>query len=136
MEIIYRTIDGKEFTDEACAYFYEKTLMDKLRMFGYKGNTCHSTREAAIVILADKDAAKTFLSKAKAEGDHCPGINEGDIGIFYWNSDYEEYCHLGCTEERIRQLHNATEAAMKMFGFLEKEEEEEEKIDENVSTND
>ena len=103
MEIIYRTVDGKEFTDEACAYFHEKVLTKKIVMIGHGGKVCATTQEAVAIILRGADTAKILLRRARDLGDgRIAGIEPGDEGIFLW--DNEEHCYFKVSDVQRRVL--------------------------------
>ena len=103
METIYRTVDGKEFTNEACAYFHEKALTKRIVMIGYGGKTCATTQEAVAIILRGTDTAKILLKKARDDGDgRIAGIKPGDEGIFLWNN--EECCYFKVSDVQRRVL--------------------------------
>lgn len=102
MEIIYRTVDGKEFTNEACAYFHEKTLAKKIVMVGYEGNVCATTQEAVAIILRGADTAKLLLKRARDTGDgRIAGINPGDEGIFLWVNEEHRYFKISDVQRRV-----------------------------------
>lgn len=102
MEIIYRTVDGKEFTNEACAYFHEKALTKKIVMIGYGGKVCTTTIEAVAIILHGADTAKFLLKKARDTGDgHIAGIEPGDEGIFLWNNEESRYFKISDVQRRV-----------------------------------
>ena len=102
MEIIYRTVDGKEFTDEACAYFHEKTLTKKIVMIGHGGKVCATTQEAVAIILRGADTAKLLLKRARDTGDgRIAGINPGDEGIFLWVNEEHRYFKISDVQRRV-----------------------------------
>ena len=93
MELIYRTIDGKEFDNEADACYHENYVIDQMvYMFDSYGKRVHSTPDAIVVLLNGEEAASTFLALEKRQNheyDGSNGINDGDEGIWFWN-DYEK----------------------------------------------
>lgn len=93
MQIIYRTIDGKEFDNEADACYHENELKDGIIMLDRNGNPTGETCNALFVWLRDVEANLAFHAMAKAQGDNCvSSITEGeDWGLFYWEENYEEY---------------------------------------------
>lgn len=102
MEIIYRTVDGKEFTDEACAYFHEKTATKKIVMIGHGGKVCATTQEAVAIILRGADTAKILLKRARDLGDgRIAGIEPGDEGIFLWNKEAYRYFKVSDVQRRV-----------------------------------
>ena len=91
METIYRTIDGKEFTNKDLAVAHESKL-GKFDMIGYQGCDTCDTECAAVVVLYDALSADEFLKSAKEQGDFAvKGIDSGDTGIFLWERFGEQY---------------------------------------------
>lgn len=93
MEIIYRTIDGKEFASKTEAEQHEFKLNDGIIMLNRNGQQVFETSRAYLVWLKDEAANLAFYSKARAEGDTAvKSITEGeDYGLYYWDEGYEEY---------------------------------------------
>lgn len=105
MEIIYRTIDGKEFTNEACAYFHEKVITNKIRLIGFKGGEVPTTREARAIVLCGMDSARVLRMMANESCDSVCGIDDGDTGVFLWDSD--GFCYRRIEDNDIKVLTNA-----------------------------
>lgn len=93
MELIYRTIDGKEFDNEADAYYYENTLMDNIIMLNRNNEVVEATSNAFLVWLKDVNANLAFHAMAERQGDpDVESIMKGeDYGLFYWDEGYEGY---------------------------------------------
>ena len=93
MELIYRTIDGKEFDNEADACYHESVLMDNIIMLNRNNEVVQKTSHAFLVWLKDVDANLAFHAIARREGDDAvKSITEGeDYGLYYWDEGYEEY---------------------------------------------
>ena len=93
MELIYRTIDGKEFDNEADAWYHESVLMDNVIMLNRNNEVVENTSNAFLVWLKDVNANLAFHAMARAEGDDAvKSITEGeDWGLYYWDEGYEEY---------------------------------------------
>lgn len=86
MQIIYRTIDGKEFLDKDEATSHETSLGKGLKMWNRDGNEVADTASAFAVLLVDENATETFLHIAKEQKDHdMSGINRGEYGFFVWD---------------------------------------------------
>ena len=101
MEIIYRTIDGKEFNNETEAQHHELMLRDSLKMWNRQGNETSETCQAFCVYIANEEASKLFLHLAKVQGDHdANGICEGDYGLFYWDECEATYRYID-EDERL-----------------------------------
>lgn len=93
MELIYRTIDGKEFDNEADACYHESVLMDNVIMLNRNNEVVQETSNAFLVWLKDVNANLAFHAMAERQGDLAvSSIAKGeDYGLFYWDEGYEEY---------------------------------------------
>lgn len=93
MELIYRTIDGKEFTNKTDACLHESTLLDGIIMLNLDNEVVQSTSQAFLVWLKDENANLAFHAIARREEDEAvKSISEGeDYGLFYWDEGLEEY---------------------------------------------
>lgn len=114
MEVIYRTIDNKEFTSEACAIFHERVILDGVRMINWRGKECEDTREAVVVVLHGTSAADTFLNLCDKQGDtRVRGIEPAVEGVFVWNINSRKYEYLDVTK------YKALSAAMNIYKELQ-----------------
>ena len=93
MELIYRTIDGKEFDNEADACYHESVLMDNVIMLNRNNEVVEATSNAFLVWLKDVSANLAFHAMAERQGDlDVSSITKGeDYGLFYWDEGLEEY---------------------------------------------
>lgn len=93
MELIYRTIDGKEFDNEADAWYHESVLMDNVIMLNRNNEVVEATSNAFLVWLKDENANLAFHAMAERQGDpDVSSITKGeDYGLFYWDEGLEEY---------------------------------------------
>ena len=93
MQIIFRTVDGKDFTSETEARQHEGKLYDGVIMFNRNNERVYQTSHAFLVWLKDENANLAFHAMARGEGDDAVrSIIEGeDYGLFYWDEGYEEY---------------------------------------------
>ena len=93
MELIYRTIDGKEFDNEADACYHENTIMDNVIMLNRNNEVVEATSNAFLVWLKDVNANLAFHAMAERQGDaDVSSIMKGeDYGLFYWDEGYECY---------------------------------------------
>ena len=93
MKLIYRTIDGKEFDNEADACYHESTIMDNVIMLNRNNEVVDRTSRAFLVWLKDEEANLAFHAMARNEGDDAvESITEGeDYGLYYWDEGYECY---------------------------------------------
>lgn len=95
MQIIYKTIDGREFTNEQDAAKHEQSILSDVLIFDWNGNRTWETNKAMVVVLRTEGAAETFIDMAHAQGDSVNGIVPEDSGIFYYNEfgNVYEYIH-------------------------------------------
>ena len=93
MQIIFRTVDGKDFTSEIEARQHESKLYDGIIMLNRNNKRVYETSQAFLVWLKDENANLAFHAIARAEGDDAvKSITEGeDYGLYYWDEGYEEY---------------------------------------------
>ena len=93
MELVYRTIDGKEFDNEADASYHESVLMDNVIMLNRNNEVVQETSSAFLVWLSDVNANLAFHAMAERQGDlDVSSIMKGeDYGLFYWDEGLEEY---------------------------------------------
>lgn len=93
MEIIYRTIDGKEFDNEDDAWHHESTLTNNVIMLNRNNEVVQDTSCAFLVWLKDVNANLAFHAMAERQGDlDVSSIAKGeDYGLFYWDEGLEQY---------------------------------------------
>lgn len=93
MQIIFRTVDGKDFTSEIEARQHESKLYDGVIMLNRDNKRVYETSRAFLVWLRDEDANLAFHAMARGEGDDAvKSITEGeDWGLYYWDEGLEEY---------------------------------------------
>lgn len=93
MELIYRTVDGKEFDNEADAWYHESVLMDNVIMLNRNNEVVQNTSSAFLVWLKDENANLAFHAMAERQRDpDVSSITKGeDYGLFYWDEGYECY---------------------------------------------
>ena len=93
MELIYRTIDGKEFDNEDDALYHESTLGDNVIMLNGNGEVVQDASFGFFVWLEDVDANLACHAIAERQGDNdVDSIVKGeDYGLFYWDERLEEY---------------------------------------------
>lgn len=108
MEIIYRTIDGQEFTKGNDAIAHENTIMEGVKMWNRVGLLTSETSCAFVVYLADENASKAFLAMAKVQGDNeASSICDGDYGVFYWDEGEGMYRFID--EDELRGIYGVGE---------------------------
>jgi hypothetical protein len=84
MELIYRTIDGKEFDNEADACYHENEVLgSQIVMFDDEGKRTKKADDAFAVCLAEEGAGEIFPNMTS---DGAPGIGRNDWGIYFWDS--------------------------------------------------
>lgn len=112
MELIYRTIDGKEFDNEADACYHEHLVLnEKVQMFDRHGNPTIDPRCAMAVFLSGEYAADTFIKIVEKSNDKANGISSGDEGVYVWDSLDFAYKYIEI--ESLRATHAAIGAAIK-----------------------
>ena len=112
MELIYRTIDGKEFDNEADACYHENTILnEKVQMFDPQGNPTGDPDYAMAIFLSGEDAADIFMNIADKAGTDTNGIGSGDEGVYVWDSLDREYKYIEV--ESLRAAYSALGAAIK-----------------------
>jgi hypothetical protein len=112
MELIYRTIDGKEFDNEADASYHEHIILnEKVQMFDPQGNPTGDPNYAMAIFLCGEDAADAFINISKKADVDTNGIRSGDEGVYVWDSLDAEYKYIEI--ESLRAVHSALGAAIK-----------------------
>ena len=112
MELIYRTIDGKEFDNEADACYHEQLVLnEKVQMFDPQGNPTGDPNYAMAVFLCGGDAADIFMNISDRAEVDTNGIGSGDEGVYVWDSLDSEYKYIEV--ESLRAAHSALGAAIK-----------------------
>ena len=93
MTIIYRTDDGKEFTNRVEAEQHEyqlKMAQAKVLMFCGDGGLTEDTEKAMVVYLENDLAYSRFKDLCKEQDDDMiQGIE--DCGLYVWSYDTERY---------------------------------------------
>ena len=104
MEIIYRTLDGKEFKDESAAQHHENSLFGGVKMWNRRGQLVEETNNAVVLYLANEVANTAFFAIANQQGDvNIRGLEPGeDYGFFVWDECCDEYRWVD--EELLRVL--------------------------------
>lgn len=95
MELIYRTVDGQEFDNEADAAYHENCIKEGLMMWDRLGGHTEHIIDAFVVYFKDDAAAKYFdyLSE-KQRGKLDEFSTTSRIGFFLWDEWAEEYRHI------------------------------------------
>ena len=113
MELIYRTIDGKEFNNEADASYHEYVILhDQVQMFDPSGSPTTDPDYAMAVFLNGEHAADSFIKIAEKNGSNANGIGSGDEGVYVWDSFDETYKYIEL--QSLRAAHAALDAAIKV----------------------
>ena len=94
MRIAYIAFDGKEFTKEEDCREYEERLRSTYMMWDRKGNETDNPDHAMFLLLKTEGAGAAFTKACEANGTYSSGVQEGDIGFFYWDEWNEEYRYL------------------------------------------
>lgn len=92
MELIYRTIDGKEFDNEADACYHENEVLgSQVVMFDDNGKRTKKADDAFAVCLTDEGAGEIFKNMTS---DGAPGIDRYDWGVYIWDSFESSYKYI------------------------------------------
>lgn len=91
MTVVYIAFDGKEFDREEVCREYEESLKSTFVMWGRKGVVTENPDHAMFLLLKAEGAGAAFIKACEAQGTYSTGIQEGDIGFFYWDEWNEEY---------------------------------------------
>lgn len=93
MEIIYRSFDGLEFSDEKTCRTYEQNN-PYFVMFDDEGVT-NDANMAYVVDIQYGCGTEFFVKKCEQEGTASDGISEDDIaGVYIWNGLSGEYIKI------------------------------------------
>ena len=112
MELIYRTIDGREFDNEADACYHESVLLnEKVQMFDPQGNPTSDPSYAMAVFLKGGEAADAFIHISGKTGTDATGISSGDEGVYAWDSLDSEYKYIEI--ESFHAAYSALSAAIR-----------------------
>ena len=99
MEIIYRSFDGLDFSDEETCRTHEQNN-PYLVMFDDEGIT-NDADMAYVVDIQDNCGAKFFVKMCEQEDTTSNGISEDDVaGVYIWNDFSGEYIRIS---DRILQ---------------------------------
>jgi hypothetical protein len=94
MRIVYVAFDGTEFNREEECREYEETLKSTFVMWNREALVTENTDHAIFLLLKTEGAGAAFIKACEAQGTYSTGIQEGDIGFFYWDEWNEEYRYL------------------------------------------
>jgi hypothetical protein len=112
MELIYRTIDGKEFSNEEDACKHEQLILnEKVQMFDPQGAPTADPDYAMAVFLSGEEAADTFIKISNKAEIGTDGIGSGDEGVYVWDSFNWAYKYIEV--EALRAAYSALGAAIK-----------------------
>lgn len=93
MEIIYRSFDGLDFSDEETCRTHEQNN-PYFVMFDDEGIT-NDTEMAYVVDIRDNRGAKFFVKMCEWKDTISNGISEDDVaGVYIWNDFSEEYIRI------------------------------------------
>lgn len=93
MEIIYRSFDGLDFSDEETCRTHEQNNPYFI-MFNDEGVT-NDAEMAYVVDIRDDCGTEFFVKLCEQEYTTSEGISEGDVaGVYIWNDFSEEYIRI------------------------------------------
>ena len=110
MEIIYKTIDGKLFTNEGEARAHEKSLIPP--MWDACGRSVDKTCAAWMFYAKDEDAVKQFIALAKNQNDEdiafIDDVEYLSRGFYIWDEEELAYRYLSKTDAKhIAEIYTA-----------------------------
>ena len=98
MELIYRTVDGKDFTTKDAALQHEANLKKGLKMWDGEGKRTLDVSNALVLSVANEDCmelfhqmCKEYAEKAGSHIDWTGGLEKDIYGYFIWNTGSEQY---------------------------------------------
>ena len=94
MRIVYVAFDGKQFDRKEECREYEESLKSTFIMWNREALVTENPDHAVFVLLKTEGAGAAFIKACEAQGTYSAGIQEGDIGFFYWDEWNEEYRYL------------------------------------------
>lgn len=99
METVYRTLDGKIFSQSADAAMHEEKILAQVKMWNWDGDPITDTSQAIVVHLIGNQAGAIFKDMIAANEFETDGISDSviddeDTGWFYWNEYQECYCYI------------------------------------------
>lgn len=97
MEIVYRAFDGTEFrTKDACAQYERNSIgLKGIRMWDFSGKPTEETNNAYFLHLDDEEEyAKVFIAMSENDDGCHDGIEDDDIGWYYWDEYNERYVFM------------------------------------------
>lgn len=94
MDIIYRALDGKEFTDEKECLRYEQNAFLSYAMFDRDGDETDDPAIAIVVYLPTMQAATRFLFVCDRASISAKGISPSTTGLFVWDPFSHHYCPI------------------------------------------
>ena len=102
MEIIYRTIDGKLFTNEEEARAHEESLIPP--MWDGCGRRVEKTCAAWILYAKDEETLRQFITLAKNQGDEdiafIDDVEYLSCGFYIWDDAELAYRYLSKTDAK------------------------------------
>lgn len=99
MEIMYKTLDGKIFHEEAEAKAHEQEILEQVKMWDFNDNPTTRTDFARIVHLIGEGAGAIFKAMVATNPEECVDIpddiiDDEDHGWFYWDEYEDRYRHI------------------------------------------
>lgn len=94
MDIIYRALDGKEFTDEKECLEYEQNALLSYTLFERNGYETDDPAQAIVVYLPTMHAATRFLFECDRLSISSNGISPTTTGLFVWDQFSHHYCPI------------------------------------------
>lgn len=131
MERVYawRAKDGKYFeTAEECRTYEMKNGLLSFMAFDRYGKPTSSPSAMFLVWIKDREGAMEFIDACVEDDESHEGIDEGCVGLYYWNEWDDEYDYLPVDLREalpaVLAIVNPAEAAI--YGTDEEENDERE----------
>ncbi len=99
METVYRTLDGKIFTEAADAEQHEQEILEKVKMWDWNENPTTDTSHARVIHLVEPGSGAIFKAMVAANSEEYDLIaddimDDEDYGWFYWDEYDERYRYI------------------------------------------
>lgn len=107
MKQVWKTVDGRIFSEAADAEMHEQEIRKQVKMWNWSNKRTDDTAEARIVFLCSEEAAEiwnTMAAENPAEATERE-FTEGDSGWYYWDEYSDGYHYID--PELVAALQNA-----------------------------
>ena len=94
MKQVWQAFDGEIFYDEISCAEYEKEHIGQLQMWDRDGRRVTEPSHAFFVFFSDDTQAQTFINACIAANDDHTGIEDGLMGLFFWDEWDAKYIYF------------------------------------------